>query len=125
MISKPPVSLVATIILFAGCQGPARSADLPALIVDPDDASRSALQATLSRLFGGYPVLIADDALTRSSLLVLESGPQKSADNLSAKGRVLEQPYRFRLVKNEDECVLIDLRDGSRHVLANTACVPE
>ncbi len=125
MNPKPLISLVAPLILLAGCQGLSTNSDLPASIVEPNDASRAALQATVSGLFGGYKVRLADDALTQSSLLILELGSQKTLSNLPAKGRILTEPYRFRLVKNDDECALIDLRDGSRHVLADTTCVPE
>jgi hypothetical protein len=125
MNPKPLISFLAPLILLAGCQGLNKNSDLPALIVDPSDTSRAALQATVSGLFGGYKVRLADDALTQSSLLILELGLQKKLNNLPANGRVLTEPYRFRLVKNDDECALIDLRDGSRHVLADTNCVPE
>ena len=125
MNSKSLTSLLTTIILLSGCRGLGTNSDLPALITEPDDASRAALQSTLSGLFGGYEVTLADDALTRSSLLVLELGAQKTLSNLPAKGRIVTEPYRFRLVKNDDECALIDLRDGSRHVLADTTCIPE
>jgi hypothetical protein len=125
MNPKPIISFVALLILLAGCQGLNKNSDLPALIVEPNDPSRAALQATVSGLFGGYKVRLADDALTQSSLLILELGPQKKLSNLPANGRILTAPYRFRLIKNDDECTLIDLRNGSRHVLADTTCVPE
>ena len=120
MNPKPIISFVALLILLAGCQGLNKNSDLPALIVEPNDPSRAALQATVSGLFGGYKVRLADDAL-----LILELGPQKKLSNLPANGRILTAPYRFRLIKNDDECTLIDLRNGSRHVLADTTCVPE
>lgn len=100
-------------------------ADVPALVTEPDDASRAALQAAVAASFGGLDVLLAADALTTSSVLLIERSPRGSLKNNQAMGRVLEQPMRFQLVKNGTECVLIDLRDDSRHVLADTNCVPE
>ena len=99
--------------------------DMPALIVQPDAASRTALQTTLSTVFGGYEVKLSDDALTRSSLLVLETGASKTIANPPLTGRVLSRPYQFRLIKNGDDCILVDLRDDTRHALANTTCMPE
>jgi len=99
--------------------------DLPAFIIQPNGASRGALQATLSKLFGGQIVKLSDEALTRSSLLTVEPGLQNIKHSKVANGRVLSGPYKFRLVKNRDACILIDMRDGSRHALANTSCVPE
>ena len=116
---------LAGILLLAGCQTMNADADVPALITAPDDASRAALQAALGASFGGLNVVIADDALTQSSLLTIERGPHRTINNPSPDGRILGEPFRFKLVKNGAECTLIDLRDDSRHVLANTRCVPE
>ena len=115
----------AALLLLCGCQTMSASADVPAVITQPDDASRAALQSTISSLFGDQNVMLADGALTQSSLLLIEHGPRGSLNNPPATGRVLEAPLRFRLVKNGNDCVLIDLRDDSRHVLANTRCTPE
>ena len=112
-------------LLLSGCQTMNADADVPALIAAPDDASRAALRDTISGIFGGRKVPLADDALTKSSLLLIERNLRGSLDAPPATGRVLEEPIRFRLVKSGDECVLVDLRDESRHPLADTTCVPE
>ncbi|MDH3587731.1 MAG: hypothetical protein OEQ30_11630 [Gammaproteobacteria bacterium] len=101
------------------------ASDVPALIAAPDDASRAALRQTVSAIFGGQDVPLADNALTKSSLLLIERDPRGSLDAPPATGRVMEEPIRFRLVKSGDECVLVDLRDESRHLLSDTTCVPE
>jgi len=125
MRQKKLYSQMAMLIMVTGCQSPAANPDLPALIVQPDEDSRAALQATLSGLFGGYEVRLSNDALTRSSLLTLESGLQKTLSDPPVTGRILSEPYKFRLIKNGDYCTLIDLRDGTRHILADTTCIPE
>ena len=118
--SKLPI-----LIMVTSCQALTANPDLPALIVQPNENSRAALQATLSGLFGGYEVRLAEDALTRSSLLTLAPGFQKAPGNPPATGRVLAEPYKFRLIKNGDNCILVDLRDATRHILADTTCIPE
>jgi hypothetical protein len=115
----------AAILFLAGCQTMQADADVPALIVDPDDASRAALRAALADAFGGREVVIADDALTASSVLAIERGPHRTINNPTPDGRILSEPFRFRLVKYGDDCVLIDPRDDSRRVLADTHCAPE
>lgn len=115
----------AAILLVSGCQTMNAAADVPALLSEPDEASRAALRDTISAIFGGQDVPLADDALTKSSLLLIERNPRGSLDAPPATGRVLEEPIRFRLVKSGDECVLVDLRDESRHLLPDTTCVPE
>jgi hypothetical protein len=118
-------SNITALIMIIGCQTLSSSSDLPAVIEKPNDASRAALQNTLSGLFGGRKVNISEDALTRSSMLTLELSLQKTLSSQPATGRVLSEPYKFRLIKNGDRCTLIDLRDGTHHLLANTSCVPE
>jgi hypothetical protein len=116
----------AAILLVSGCQTMNAAADVPALLSEPDEASRAALRDTISAIFGGQDVPLADDALTKSSLLLIERNPRGSLDAPPATGRVLEEPIRFRLVKSSGgECVLVDLRDESRHLLPDTTCVPE
>ena len=99
--------------------------DVPAVITGPDDNSRADLKAALAASFGGLDVVIADDALTQTSLLTIERGPHRTINNPSPGGRILADPFRFRLVRSGKDCVLVDLRDESRHVLADTSCVPE
>jgi len=113
------------ILLSAGCQTLNADADVAARITAPNEASHAALKAALADSFGGLDVVIANDALTKSSLLTIERGPHRTINNPSPDGRILAEPFRFRLVKNGDECVLVDLRDDSRHVLAETDCAPE
>ena len=125
MWQKKLYSKIPMLIMVTSCQALTANPELPALIVQPNEDSRAALQATLSDLFGGYEVRLSDDALTRSSLLTLESGFQIKLSDPAATGRVVSDPYKFQLIKNGDNCTLIDLRDGTRHILANTTCIPE
>ena len=110
---------------MGGCQTLHGEKDVPAIITSPDEASRTALQTTINGLFGGQDVMIADDALTTSSVLAIEFGPRGSLENLPATGRRMDQPLRFRLVRNGGNCFLIDPRDDSRHILIDTRCEPE
>ncbi len=118
-------SLVGGVLLIAGCQTLTAESDMPALITDPTDESRAALENALSEAFHDTEVTLADDALTQTSLLTIEVGARRTIENPPLRGRVLEEPTQFRLVKNGNDCVLIDLRDQSRHKLENTTCEPE
>jgi len=68
-------------------------------------------------------VTLAADALTDSSLLIIERAMPRSMDGSPAQGRTMEMPIQFRLVINGDDCILIDQRDESRHVLQDTSCI--
>lgn len=110
-------------LLFAACKTVAPDANQPAVIVEPSDASRAALQATVNRLLD-TEVQLAADALTETSFLFIERRIPRSIDGSPAKGRNMEMPYRLTLLTNGTDCVLVDERDGSRHLLADTKCEP-
>jgi len=105
-----------------GCQTVATGYDKPAQITDPSDESRAALQQTVNTALN-TDVTLADDALTDSSLLIVERVIPKTMEGSPAQGRTMEMPFQFRLVINGDDCILIDLRDESRHVLQDTSCI--
>lgn len=118
------IILVAILAAVAGCKNVAPDSGQPAIIVDPDDASRASLQQTVNTALG-TEVLLADDALTATSLLVIERNPPQSMDSVPAQGRNMGTPIQLRLVSDGSACILIDQRDGSRHMLENTNCVVE
>lgn len=107
--------------MLSGCQTIDADSDRPARIVDPDIESRAALQAAVNEALGSE-VMLADDALTESSLLTIERWPTGTMSNPVPQGRILEKPIQFRLVINGSDCTLVDQRDGSRRVLLNTTC---
>lgn len=116
--------LLGLVVTLAGCQTMADADDKAAIIVDPDDASRAALQSTIDGILNTV-VTIAPDALTQSSTLVIERNPPRSLQNPNPQGRNMDTPMQFRLVKNGRDCILIDERDKSRHLLENTTCESE
>ena len=109
---------------IVGCQTVATDHDQSARIVNPDSTSRAALQRAVD-LALGTPVTLSDSALTDSSVLTIENWPTPTMDNPVPQGRVIEMPIQFRLVKNEEQCILVRQSDRSRYVLDNTTCVPE
>lgn len=118
-----PACAVAALLALAACKNVAPDAE-PALIVDPDAASRAALQAAVNGVFG-REVLLADDALTTSSLLIIERQMPRSMDGSPAAGRTMDPPVQLQLVTDGANCILVDTRDGSRHILTDTRCVAD
>jgi hypothetical protein len=121
---KSSSGLLAAAMVLAACQTVATEYDKPARITDPDASSRAALQQTVNAALN-TEVVLADDALTNSSQLFVERVVPKSIEGSPAGGRTMEMPLEFRLVINGDDCVLIDMRDDSRHVLQDTSCIAE
>ena len=106
------------------CQTVATNDDKPAQITNPTDDSRAALQQAVNAALN-TEVTLADDALTDSSLLIIERTMPQSMAGSPAQGRIMEKPFQFRLVISGDDCILIDQRDESRYVLQDTSCIAE
>ena len=111
-------------LLLAACQTTATADDRPARIVEPDAASRAALQRAVNDALN-TEVKLAVDALTDSSLLTIERNPPKSMGSPPAQGRIMEAPIQFQLVTDGTHCILVDRRDDSRRVLEDTRCAAE
>ncbi len=120
------VLLALALALAACCRAGQRDPEPEALavIVDPTPASRAALSQAVRAALGGAPVLLADDALTRDPLLIIERAPHRDPSGLPAQGRELGMPERFHLLKSGGRCVLVHERTGTRSPLAATSCVP-
>ena len=112
------------LIVLTGCQTMASSDDAPARIVNASAASRAALQNAVKDALN-TEVLLADDALTRSSILVIERSPPKSMQGRPATGRNMDPPIQFQLVVNDSDCILIDTRNETRRLLEDTICAAE
>ena len=116
------IALAAFAMSISGCKNVAPDTDQAAVIVDADAASRAALQQTVNAALH-TDVTLADDALTDTSILTIERKVPQSIEGSPAQGRNMEMPIQFRLVTDGTNCILVDQRDASRHILADTRCV--
>jgi len=120
------LSLFACVALSsAACKMNAMHEDRPARIVDPTAEGRAELRQAVSEMLSGAEVMLADDALTESSVLVVERSRIRSIDNPPLSGRDLGRPERFQLVTTGRQCVLIRESNQARHQLLETECVAE
>lgn len=106
------------------CRTAPTEQDKAARIVDPDDASRAALQGVVDGALRTQ-VNLASDALTKSSILIVHGKSIRDSNGIPIDGRRIVPPIQFRLVTNRERCILIDERDQSRYELENTRCEPE
>ena len=111
-------------LTLSGCQTVDADNDRPARIVNPDADSRGALQAAVKEALG-REAMLADTALTDTSLLTIERWPAGTMDNPVPQGRILGKPLQFQLMKNGDDCFLVKKSDGSRYLLSDTDCEAE
>jgi len=117
--------ILRTALLAAVAVGSSGCKDvMPAVIVDPTDASRQALRDAINAEFN-TDVMIAPNALTDSSVLYIERRELLDESGTPIQGRHMDTPFEFRLVTDGRKCILVDQRDGSRHILANTRCKAE
>ena len=116
--------IAALAVGVTGCRTVETEHDRAARIVNADDNSRAALQRAVNDALNTN-VTLADNALTESSLLIIERSPPRSMQNLPTQGRNMDVPIQFRLVINRDDCILIDHRDRSRYLLEDTKCEAE
>ncbi|HZT03420.1 MAG TPA: hypothetical protein VFA39_14265 [Steroidobacteraceae bacterium] len=121
--SRWPGTLLAFMpMVLPACAGwPALRAH-PALITHATAASRADLERAVSQAFGGAPVRLADDALTRDSLLIVGRAQARDARGLPLNGRDLERGQHFRLLRRGSHCVLLHVETGKSSVLAHTEC---
>ena len=83
------------------------------MIVEGSPQSRAALLQAVTDALGQEP-LLADDALTRDSALLIE--------RRHLEGREHASPERFLLFKAGARCVLVYERTGQRSPLVATRC---
>ena len=113
--------------------------DVPALLIDPTAATTAELRGVIETVMPGRRILLADDALTKSSLLIVDRRRPQRLEGSLAAGVADETPHRFHLVlrdtANSDgqtraaatatACELVHLNTGKRHPLPRTRCRAE
>ncbi len=119
--------MVARVVFVAGlslaaCATVPPTRDVPAVITSPTPKSSAELVRVVREALHGAPVLVADDALTRESTLIIERAPARAPDGTPLSGRDLDRPHHFHLVKNGTRCVLVQERSGRRFALTDATC---
>lgn len=126
MRATAQLQIAIALCVVSACTTTPAANDVPAVIVRSDTQSRSELQSAVRQALNRSSVTLADDALTRDSILTIEPlrlrDPQGGVAQGRAQGRETRMPERFRLVKSGRHCVLIHERTGQRMELANTQC---
>lgn len=121
MTVRKSVTLVALIAVAQACVAPG-AAQTPGVLVEPGEAARAELAGVVAEALGSGPVLLADDALTTTSWLLIERAVPRGPDAPPVGGRSLEMPSRFRLYVVDTRCVLVHEGDGRRWTLAEARC---
>jgi hypothetical protein len=115
--------LAAAVLTPAAC-GTLAAQERPAIIASPTEQSRAELLRVVSAATNGQPVTLAEDALTRDSVLTLERRTPPGAEGRAATGRTLEVPAQLKLVLRGERCLLVRIPDGREWQLTEARCVP-
>jgi len=121
-VRRPGTLLVFALIALPACRAWPAAPGHPAVIVHASAASRADLERAVSEAFGGKPVRLADDALTRDSLLVVGRAQARDARGIPLNGRALEHPRHFRLLRRGSHCILLHVETRKSSVLMHTQC---
>ncbi len=116
-----PIILIIFALLVAACSAQVVQPDEPALLTNPGPLTLQEINQTVSTALNSSKVTLAEDALTKNSVLVIERG----IDRPPMMGRDLGRPYRFQLVIDGPQCVLVDQQSGKHWPLASVECVKE
>lgn len=95
----------------------------PAIIVNPAE-SRNELHRVVQQALGDRPLTLAEDALTRQNVLLIETERPRDRMGALLDGRDLGTPERFVLVMRALACELIHERSGRRWTLKTARCAP-
>lgn len=108
--------------VLAGCAGKPLPDGEPAVIINPDAASRAELHAIIQTALGSAPLMLADDALTASSTLTVEPRAPRGLTAPPANGRLLGRGEEFLLLLDGSQCVLKQQSSGLRWLLLDSEC---
>ena len=110
----------------AACNSaPPRAGEIPARLVEPTAETRAELERAVSEMLHGAPVTLAADALTQSSVLVIEGSRPRGPGSPPLGGRETRMPERLQLFTDGRRCVLVHGDERARYELRHAACVPE
>ena len=117
-------AVIPACLISAACQsvGSDDPADVSALVAESTPASTTEIRDVVEKALPGRRILLANDALTKSSLLVIERRHHEHLEGTPSAGVADEAPHRFRLVLDGEKCELVHLNTGKRHALNRTRC---
>jgi hypothetical protein len=108
--------------LLAACQTAGQAAPTVAVLTDTNVAIRAELQKVVSQALNRTAVLLADNVLTTSSELIIESARPRDGAGRLLNGRELGDPERFSLLRDGTRCFIVHKRTQHRYELKQAHC---
>ena len=122
---KIVIGIFLSVMILTACKNSDIREAVPALILEPTIESQAELRLVVINALENSSIILADDALTRSNVLIIERKPHRDANNNKIMGRDLGAPEQFRLLLINNQCVLVQQSTGNQFMLTKTRCVAE
>jgi hypothetical protein len=121
-----PAGLVGALLgsCLSAADGATGLAEQPAVITNPSAATRAELLKIIRGALRNGQLMLADDALLSSSVILIERTRRVDPSGLLANGRELGRPEQFALVRRGEKCILIQSRTQARWILHQSWCRP-
>ena len=116
--------IAAVALVASGCASMAHP-DIPAVIIESSPESRAELLSIVTSALQRTDVMLVDDALMSTSMLLLERTPARDSSGQRLSGRDFDRPEQFLLVTSDGRCMLIHQRTNRRYELRRTRCRAE
>ncbi len=114
--------LLLSVCLF-GCGNSTLKIDTDAVIKNPTKESRTELAKIIASALNRTSIVLADDALTADSQLIIDRKALHDPSISKAMGRRIDKPYRFYLKTDGKRCILVQDGSENRWVLHKAQCV--
>ncbi len=107
---------------FVGCKNSITKNAVDAIILNPSVASQEELLSVTKEALNRSHIVLADNALTTDSILIIDRDLKNDLSGDYAMGRRFDQPIKFRLLKKNGQCILIQENTDKYWVLQQTQC---
>lgn len=116
-MNKSSRLLFSCLFLAAACSSQPLDPDIDrnAVISEPNEKAIRLVRESLEKMLNGAQTQITENAFTENSLLVIHQS--------QLTGRDLGSSYRFRLIKNIDDCFMIYENTGAREIIPELNCI--
>ena len=118
-------TLICITALSIACKSNTKQDYVDAIIINPTSESRTELIQFISSALNRKKVILADDALTEDSFLIIDHKLLNQKQHNAALGRINDIPVKFKLVTDGKNCILRKENGNLRQILKNTDCIPK
>jgi hypothetical protein len=114
--------IVCMTAMMTACASAPAHGERAAVMIEPSAASRAELLKTVRAALNNAPLILADDALSKDSVLSIEPQQRLDPNGLLANGRELGRPERFLLSTDGKRCLLTHERTRQQWLLVHAQC---